>query len=70
MKKFSHTVDGETLPQARCRYCHELIVEVPGIGWLDPTPGDTYDLCPSSPYGDHQPSDARGDISARLGPRS
>lgn len=52
LKRFSHSVDGETLPHARCRHCHDQIVEAPDIGWLDPTPGDTYDLCPSSPYGD------------------
>jgi hypothetical protein len=61
MKKFGRVVDGETLPHADCRYCHCAIVEAPEIGWLDPAPGDTYDLCPASPYGDHEPSDARGD---------
>ena len=67
VKKFSHTVDGKTLPHAQCRNCHQEIVEVPDIGWLDPKPGDTYDLCPGSPYGDHEPSDARGDIRTRFG---
>ena len=63
--RISRSVDGHTLPHAHCRYCDQEIVEVPDIGWLDPTPGDTYDLCPGTPYGDHEPSDARGDIRTR-----
>jgi hypothetical protein len=61
MTRIARSVKGNTLPHAHCRYCHQGIVEVPDIGWLDPKPGDTYDLCPASPYGDHEPSDARGD---------
>jgi hypothetical protein len=61
MHRITRSVDGTSLPHARCRYCDHEIVEAPDIGWLDPAPGDTYDLCPGSPYGDHEPSDARGD---------
>jgi hypothetical protein len=68
MTRFSHSVDGRTLPHAHCRYCHQEIVEAAGIGWLDPTPGDTYDVCPDNPYGDHEPSDARGDTTPGYGP--
>jgi hypothetical protein len=68
MKRISRSVDATSLPHARCRYCDQGIVEAPDIGWLDPTPGDTYDLCPGSLYGDHEPSDARGDISVSRGP--
>jgi hypothetical protein len=70
MSRITRSVDGKTLPHAHCRYCDQDIVEVPDIGWLDPTPGDTYDLCPGSPYGDHEPSDARGDTSTDYGPLS
>ena len=62
MKRISRSVDGNTLPHAECRYCHHEIVAAPDSGWLDPTPGDSYDMCPGSPYGDHEPNDARGDI--------
>ncbi len=61
MKRIDRSVDGRLLPHAQCRFCHRGIVDAPEIGWLDPTPGETYDLCPSSAYGDHEPSDARGD---------
>ncbi len=60
-------MDSGSLPRADCRYCHRPIVKVPEIGWLDPTPGNSYDVCPDSSYGDHEPSDARGDV-ARFGP--
>ena len=68
MKRWSHHVDGKALPHAHCRYCDQEIVEAPDIGWLDPDPGDTYDLCPSSSYGDHEPTDARGDANTSYGP--
>lgn len=64
--RITRSIDGRHLPQSECRYCHREIVEVPEIGWLDPVPGDTYDLCPVSPYGDHEPNDARGDLSTSL----
>ena len=66
MKRFTHNVDGDLLTHDRCRFCHDQIVQVPDIGWLDPTPGDSYDLCPSSPYGDHEPSDGRAKTRASL----
>ncbi|MCW2834530.1 MAG: hypothetical protein JWN68_2483 [Nocardioides sp.] len=66
MKRFTHIVDGDLLPHDNCRFCHEQIVQVSDIGWLDPTPGDTYDLCPSGPYGDHEPSDAPIETRARV----
>jgi hypothetical protein len=62
MKKIRRKVDGKQLPHARCRYCDQVIVEAPEIGWLDPAPGATYDICSGSLYGDHEPSDARGDV--------
>lgn len=68
MKRISRSVEDKTLPHAHGRYCDQEIVEAPDIGWLDPTPGDTYDLCPGSRYGDHEPSDARGDTSRSRGP--
>ena len=61
MSRITRSADATALPHAHCRYCDQGIVEVPDIGWLDPSPGDTYDLCPISPYGDHEPSDVRGD---------
>jgi hypothetical protein len=68
VNRITRSVEGKTLSHAHCRYCEQEIVQAPGIGWLDPTPGETYDLCPASPYGDHEPSDARGDTSWRFGP--
>jgi hypothetical protein len=68
VKRIIRAVQDNTLPHAHCRFCDREIVEAPNIGWLDPAPGDTYDLCPGSPYGDHEPSDARGDIVRRYGP--
>ncbi|MDX6299835.1 MAG: hypothetical protein QOF53_1049 [Nocardioidaceae bacterium] len=62
MKRISRSVDSKTLAHAHCRYCEQEIVQAPDIGWLDPTPGASYDLCPGSSYGDHEPSDARGDL--------
>ncbi|MCW2848411.1 MAG: hypothetical protein JWR90_2385 [Marmoricola sp.] len=66
--RITRGVEATTLPHAHCRYCNQDIVKVADIGWLDPTPGDTYDLCPGSPYGDHEPSDARGDTRRIYGP--
>ena len=68
MNRIGGSIEGKTLPHARCRYCHQVIVEALDIGWLDPTPGDTYDRCPGSPYADHEPSDSRGDTRTRFGP--
>ena len=68
MNRITRSVEDNTLPHACCRYCDQRIVEVPDVGWLDPSPGDTYDLCPASRYGDHEPSDARGDNKPRSGP--
>lgn len=70
VNRIIRSVDGETLPHAHCRYCGREIVEAPDIGWLDPTPGDSYDVCPGSPYGDHEPSDGRGDANGPFGPVS
>ncbi|MEO5653752.1 MAG: hypothetical protein ABIN79_03005 [Marmoricola sp.] len=67
MNPITRGIDGKALPHAHCRYCDQEIVKVAGIGWLDPAPGDSYDLCPGSPYADHEPSDARGDLRRRLG---
>ncbi len=61
MKRLDRSRHGADLPHARFRYCHQEIVQVPDVGWLDPKFGDDYDLCPASPYADHEPSDARGD---------
>ena len=41
--------------RAQCRHCHQRIIEVPDVGWLDPDGGDTYDLCPVDRYGNHEP---------------
>jgi hypothetical protein len=68
MNRISRRVEGKRLPHAHCRYCDQDIVQAPDIGWLDPAPGDTYDLCPGSLYGDHEPSDARGDTTRDYGP--
>lgn len=68
--RITRSVQDSSLAHAFCRYCDQEIVDAPDIGWLDPTPGDTYDLCPVSTYGDHEPSDARGDLRGHYGPRS
>jgi hypothetical protein len=67
MSRISRSVPSTALSHAHCRYCDQEIVFVPEIGWLDPIPGDTYDLCPGTPYGDHEPNDARGDTSKHYG---
>lgn len=67
-KRIVRSVDGKSLPHANCRFCHFDIVQAPDVGWLNPARGDTYDLCASSPYGDHEPADSRGDLSTRSGP--
>jgi hypothetical protein len=59
MNRVTRSVEAGSLVHALCRHCRQEIVEVADIGWLDPTPGDTYDLCPASPYGEHQPIDGR-----------
>lgn len=69
MVRISRSLEGKTLSHAYCRYCDQENVEVSDIGWLEPTPGDTYDLCPGSPYGDHEPVRARGETSRRCGPQ-
>lgn len=67
MKAIDRRSSDAGLPRARCRYCQHDIVQVIGVGWLDPAPGETYDLCPDSAYGDHEPDDARGE-TAHFGP--
>jgi hypothetical protein len=67
VKSIDRRVHDADLPHARCRSCHRDIVQVTGVGWLDPAPGDTYDLCPDSAYGDHEPDDARGDTAKSSG---
>ena len=62
MNPVLRTIEGKRLPHAHCRFCDRDIVQAPGVGWLIPTAGDDYDLCPSSTYGDHEPDDARGEI--------
>lgn len=61
MVRFVRRIPSASLEHARCRYCDRDIVLAPEIGWLDPTPGSTYDMCPDAPYADHEPSDSRGD---------
>jgi hypothetical protein len=58
--RITHRSDSVALPKARCRYCGQLIVDVPGVGWLDPDPGDSYDICPAQPYGIHEPGNTDG----------
>lgn len=70
VNRITRSVEDQTLPHARCRYCELDIVEAPEVGWLDPAPGGTYDLCPDAPYGNHEPRDARGDTRGRYGPLS
>ncbi len=55
--RISRVVDGRTLAHAECRYCGHTIVEVTDVGWVDPVPDSTYDLCASNWCGDHEPSD-------------
>ncbi|MFZ2013284.1 MAG: hypothetical protein WAV00_05630 [Nocardioides sp.] len=62
------SVDGKDFPRARCRYCHREILEDPELGWFDPEPGDSYDMCPGNPNADHEPDDARGDIARFIPP--
>jgi hypothetical protein len=59
MNRVTRSVEDASLLHAHCRFCHQEIVDVADIGWLDPTPGDTYDLCPASAYGEHRPIDGR-----------
>lgn len=54
MKTFAIT-GTEIFGQSTCLHCHQLIVEVADIGWVDPDLGDSYDLCPSDPFANHQP---------------
>jgi len=48
-------VDHQPHRRAVCRHCHQSIVDVDGVGWLDPDVGDTYDICPGDVYGNHEP---------------
>ena len=66
--RIGRSVDGKDLAHARCRYCHQEIVEDPEVGWFDPKPGDSYDMCPDNPNGEHEPDDARGDIARSFPP--
>jgi hypothetical protein len=48
-------VDG---PRSTCRHCGQHIVRVPEVGWVDPVAGDSYDVCPGDPFGNHDPAPA------------
>lgn len=52
-----HFLRTDHLPHhhAVCAHCHQRIVEVDEVGWVDPDGGDSYDLCPGDPYGNHEP---------------
>jgi len=41
-----HKLPETSLLHGHCRYCSAPIVFVPDVGWIDPWPGDTYDMCP------------------------
>lgn len=54
MKAFvrRETVDG---PREICSHCGHLIVDVPQVGWVAPSLGDSYDLCSGDSFGNHLP---------------
>ena len=57
------------LAHSVCEHCHLVICLVPAVGWLDPSFGDSYDICPDDPYGSHAPAAAvEGVHQARLEP--
>ena len=39
----------------RCQHCHQVIVAVPEVGWVDPAKDHPYDMCPDQPMGIHDP---------------
>lgn len=41
--------------RARCRHCHQALVYVPGVGWVNPAIGGAYDMCDVDPYANHDP---------------
>ncbi|MCX6396330.1 MAG: hypothetical protein NTV23_07590 [Propionibacteriales bacterium] len=61
-----HQVPLTSLLHGHCRHCGRPIVFAPGSGWIDPWPGDSYDLCPENEYGNHQP-DVQSPVEARHG---
>ena len=51
--------DLEGRPSCLCLRCHQLVVEAPGVGWIDPIGGSYYDMCPTDALGNHAPDLAR-----------
>ncbi len=47
--------DTEHEQRSVCRTCHREIVKVHEVGWVDPSPGGSYDLCDADPLGAHSP---------------
>ncbi len=41
--------------RAECRHCHQALVYVPGVGWVNPAIGGAYDMCDADPYANHEP---------------
>jgi len=40
--------------RSRCRHCHEELVHVSDVGWVNPAAGSAYDMCDADPYANHQ----------------
>ena len=52
--------------RSRCLHCEESLVYVREVGWCDPLPGHTYDLCPRERLGNHQVPRERPSRLSRL----
>lgn len=40
--------------RSRCRHCHEELVHLPHVGWVNPAAGGAYDMCDADPYANHE----------------
>ncbi|MCD4523919.1 hypothetical protein [Nocardioides sp. cx-173] len=60
-------------PRSVCRHCHEAIVSIDEVGWLDPDGRHTYDICPLDRFGNHAPdvlTAEESELRSLLEPRS
>ena len=46
----------------RCRHCGQPLAWVDQVGWVDTTPGDSYDMCEADAYGNHLAEPIRSSV--------
>jgi hypothetical protein len=48
-----------------CARCHQRIVYLVDVGWVDPHRDSCFDMCERDPYGNHWPDESSARVKAR-----